>query len=197
MSVHRALMGFACAAAFPAALLAQQGNTFSTTSSISPGASIAGWPSRSYLGLTLGPSRQELWCLPGACEPRLSTHVYGGYMLSRHMGLELGYADLGRIEGGAGLRIHALSLSLVGRTRLGESLGIYGRVGTNYGRTETTALHASPAESGFGLSYGAGLSWAFSRSGSATLGWDSQSLLVPGMGRDTVRSTSLGLQWRY
>ena len=152
---------------------------------------------RSYLGLTLGPSRQELWCLPGACEPRLSTHVYGGYMLSRHMGLELGYADLGRIEGGAGLRIHALSLSLVGRTRLGESLGIYGRVGTNYGRTETTALHASPAESGFGLSYGAGLSWAFSRSGSATLGWDSQSLLVPGMGRDTVRSTSLGLQWRY
>ena len=48
MSVHRALMGFACAAAFPAALLAQQGNTFSTTSSISPGASIAGWPSRSY-----------------------------------------------------------------------------------------------------------------------------------------------------
>jgi OOP family OmpA-OmpF porin len=197
MSVHRALAGFACVAAFPTALLAQQGSTFSTTSSVSSLSSIGGWPSRSYLGLSLGPSRQELSCLPGACEPRLSTHVYGGYMLSRHMGLELGYMDLGRVEAGAGLRVQALNLSLVGRAQLGESLGIYGRVGTNYGRTDTTALHAAPTESGFGLSYGAGLSWSFSPRGSATLGWDSQALQVPGMGRDTVRSTNLGLQWRY
>ncbi|HET6827088.1 MAG TPA: hypothetical protein VFH35_00300, partial [Ramlibacter sp.] len=127
MSVHRALTGFACVAVFPTALLAQQGSTFSTTSSVSSLSSIGGWPSRSYLGLSLGPSRQELSCLPGACEPRPSAHVYGGYMLSRHMGLELGYMDLGRVEAGAGLRVQALNLSLVGRARLAESLGIYGR----------------------------------------------------------------------
>lgn len=197
MSVQRALTGFACAALVPACLQAQATGTFSATSATSPASSITGWPSRSYLGLSLGPSRQELSCLPGACEPRVSTHLYGGYMLSRHMALELGYMNLGRVDAGAGLRVHALNLSLVGRAQLGDSLGVFGRVGTNYGRTETMALNAPPGQSGFGLSYGAGLSWSFSRRGSATLGWDSLDLQVPGMGRDTVRSTSLGLQWRY
>ena len=48
-----------------------------------------------------------------------------------------------------------------------------------------------------GLTYGVGLSWDFSRSGSASVGWDSYDLRsAAGEARD-VRATSLGLQWRY
>jgi hypothetical protein len=48
-----------------------------------------------------------------------------------------------------------------------------------------------------GLTYGVGLSWDFSRSASAVLGFDSYDFRgASGELRD-VRSTSLGLQWRY
>jgi hypothetical protein len=81
-------------------------------------------------------------------------------------------------------------VSVVGRASFGaSSLGLFGRVGS--GTSVRTA--ALGTDSGFGLSYGAGLSWDFSPRASATLGWDSYDLRPGG----AVRSTSLGLQLRY
>jgi OmpA-OmpF porin, OOP family len=207
MFVHRTLqclVGSATAALCWTAL-AQQASpapaTFAGTGSVSAVSSVSAWPSRSYLGLHLGRTRTELSCgLPGfACEPRMSTHLYAGYSLNRHVAVELGYLDASRAATALPIRTQAATLGLVGQTRLGEALGAFARVGTSYGRNETAVLGAGPApvQTGFGVSYGAGLSWAFSRRGSATLGWDSHDLLMPGGGRDTVHSTNLGLQWRY
>ena len=84
---------------------------------------------------------------------------------------------------------------------LGRSFGVFGKVGTTYGRTETSALAgsgiAAGTDHGFGLSYGAGVSYEFTPRLSATLEWDSNDFRFAGSGRDPVRSTSLGLQYRY
>lgn len=85
-------------------------------------------------------------------------------------------------------------VNLVGTAGLLEDLGVYGRVGTTLQRA-APAL-ALPAGSDGGLSYGFGLSWDFSRRGSAALGLDSYDLRgAPGEAREL--RTSLGLQWRY
>ncbi|MBC5765333.1 hypothetical protein [Ramlibacter albus] len=82
-------------------------------------------------------------------------------------------------------------LSFVGRASVGDtSFNLFGKVGS----TSHVRTYALGADAGFGLAYGAGVSWDFSPRASATIAWDSYDLR-PGSG--AVRSTSLGLQLRY
>ena len=81
--------------------------------------------------------------------------------------------------------------SVVGKASIGESpLTLFGKVGS----TGPVRNYVLGADSGFGLSFGAGLSWAISPRASATVAWDTYDLRG---GSAPVRSTSLGLQWRY
>lgn len=159
--------------------------------------------SRTYLGLTLGRSQTDLSCSAASllCDRQdRSAQLYAGTMIGNFWGVELGYIDMGRAaRAGSETRAQGLNLSLIGRARVANSLGVFGKVGTTYGRTETSSLGAGIATAsgqGFGLSYGAGLSFDFTPRLSATLEWDSNDLRFGG-GRDPVRSTSLGLQFRY
>ena len=160
---------------------------------------------RGYLGLSLGASKYHVPCpsITLACDTAdNAARLYGGAMLGNYWGVEVGYLDLGRIarEGGK-TRAQGLNLSLVGKAPLARSVGVFGRLGTTYGRTETSTSGSSAvaagSERGFGLSYGAGLSYEFTPRLSATLEWDTNDFRFPGGGRDPVRSTSLGLQYRY
>jgi hypothetical protein len=74
-----------------------------------------------------------------------------------------------------------------------SQLGVYGRLGPD---STPAAQSASLSGPGSGLTYAVGLSWDFSPRGSAVLGWESWDWRLGGE-RSTVRSTSLGLQWRY
>jgi OmpA-OmpF porin, OOP family len=160
---------------------------------------------RSYLGLNLGRSHYEntntcsgtaLVCDPG----NATTRLYAGASFGRNWGAEFGYIDLGRVLRPTGeSRAQGLNLSVVGRTRLANSWGVFGRVGTTYGRTDTTALAASTTgiEQGFGLSVGGGVSYEFTPRLSGTLELEAHDLRFAGGARDPVRSTNLGLQYRY
>lgn len=120
---------------------------------------------------------------------------------SRNWSLELGLQDLGRTASrpwSTG-RAQGLSLSLLGRSPVPglEQLNVYGKFGTTYGFTEPgTAAATAAAESGMGLSYGAGLSLDFTPRLSATLGWDAHDFRFSNGLRD-VRATSIGIQYRY
>jgi OmpA-OmpF porin, OOP family len=158
---------------------------------------------RSYLGLNLGQSR-SVACSSIAltCEnAQPATQFYTGTMFGNFWGAELAYSNasrLGRIAGDA--PAPGLTVSLLGRTQLLPSVGLYGKLGTTYGRGEPSALTAARLTSGnrgFGLSFGAGLSFEFTPQLSATLQWDSTDVPVASSGRDPVRSTSLGLKYRY
>ena len=160
--------------------------------------------SRASVGLSLGRTRYAAPC--GAtsfnCDSTdNSVQIYAGAMPSDFWGVELGYLDMGRISRGGGTtKAQGLNLSLVAKAPLWQSLGVFGKLGTTYGRTESSALLGSGAgngaERGFGLSYGAGVSYDFTSRLSATLAWDSHEFHFSG-GRDPVRSTSLGMQYKY
>lgn len=160
---------------------------------------------RSYLGLNLSRSRYSVPCGTTSllCDNSdRAAQLYAGTMIGNFWGIELGYLNMGRMDRAGGqIRAQGLNLSVVGKAQVARSLGVFGKVGTTYGRSETFALAASSvatgAENGFGLSFGAGVSVDFTPRLSATLEWDSNDFRFAGGGRDPVRSTSLGLQYRY
>jgi len=170
----------------------------------SKGAWQAGWypTPRSSLGLHLGRTQTGIPCGSTAliCESAdQSTQLQASAMVGKYWGVQLGYAETGRIAAGEG-RTEGLNLSLLGKAPLGQSLDVFGKLGTTYGRGDASLFGAGPApDSGpaFGLSYGAGVSFAFTPRLSATLEWESNDFRFPGSGREPVRSTSLGLQYRY
>jgi OOP family OmpA-OmpF porin len=88
----------------------------------------------------------------------------------------------------------AMQFSLVGKAGIAPKLGlgVYGRVGT----ATRARLAGAPGNEG-GVTYGVGLSWDFSRRGSAIVGWDTYDFRTAGGEARDVRATSLGLQWRY
>jgi OOP family OmpA-OmpF porin len=171
----------------------------------SSGFSMMPGKGRGYVGLSLGRSRYSAPC--GAtsfnCDSTdNSVQISAGGMLGNFWGVELAYLDMGRIaRGGGSTRARGLNLSVLGKAPVWQSVGVFGKLGTTYGRTETSANPASGvaagSERGFGLSYGAGVSYDFTPQLSATLAWDSHDFRFAGGGRDPVRSTSLGLQYRY
>jgi opacity protein-like surface antigen len=160
---------------------------------------------RGYVGLSLGRSRYSIACgaTSFSCDNTdNSVQISVGSMLGNFWGVELAYIDMGRVgRGGGTTRAQGLNLSVLGKVPVWQSLGVFGKLGTTYGRTETSAAFgsglATGRERGFGLSYGAGVSYDFTPQLSATLGWDSHDFRFAGGGRDPVRSTSLGLQYKY
>jgi hypothetical protein len=93
-----------------------------------------------------------------------------------------------------------LSLSVVGRQPLfGSSFSLYGRLGTATASAladSTGTMGAAPlGDPGYGVSFGAGVSMDLTQRLSASFGVDSYDLR--GAGAGPVRSTSLGLQYRY
>jgi OmpA-OmpF porin, OOP family len=158
--------------------------------------------SRSAIGLNIGASHGHLSCsTQGACDDTdRHLHLFGRSMFSGHWGAQVSLFDLGDVTRGADSRARGLNLSLVGRVPLGAKFSGWGRIGTTYGQAAgspvAVGLAGSP-ESGFGLSYGLGVSWDFSPRLSAVVEWDSHDLRFPGSGRDPVRATSLGLHYRY
>jgi OmpA-OmpF porin, OOP family len=192
---------FAAAASLslPVAAQSQPGGTDSARTSLVPAAS------RSYLGLNLGRSNYNIPCgsLTLLCDDSdRSVRLYAGTMVGDFWGVELGYINMGRIaRAGGDTRAQGLNLSMVGKAPVARSFGVFGKVGTTWGRTESSALAgsgiASGSERGFGLSYGAGVSYDFTPRLSAILEWESHDFRFAGSGRDPVRSTSLGLQYRY
>lgn len=173
------------------ALTAGSANTFAQ---VTP---IAG--TRSYLGLSPTRGAPES-CTTTAlvCDKERVPNLYAGTMIGKYWGAEMGVVETGRLwRGGIESRSQGLNLSLVGRARIAPSLGVFGKVGTTYGRTETMILGNTGApEQGFGLSFGGGVTYDITPQLSATFELESHDLRLQGA-RDPVRSGSLGLQLRY
>ena len=146
----------------------------------------------SPLGLHAGPAGPRVPCgsfsisCDGATLP-----LYTSAQAPRSVSMQLGFAsspwDTENARPG-------VSLNVIGQAGLPGALGVYGRIGTTLQRANANGLVPLTPGDG-GLTYGVGLSWDFSRRGSAALGLDSYDLRGLGEGREL--RTSLGLQWRY
>lgn len=144
------------------------------------------------LGLHPAGSSLRVQCAPLSlgCESNVTLPLYESRSTPGSLSMQMGWTDVSPARKIP--RPPGLSVSLVGRAAAVPDLGFYGRVGTTLPRSGL-----APGGGEGGLSYGVGLSWDFSRSASAVLGWDSYDTRgLAGEARD-VRATSLGLQWRY
>jgi OmpA-OmpF porin, OOP family len=144
------------------------------------------------LGLQPHPGAPALPCGPMSlsCATSAQVPLYSSSVTDRSISMRLAYPDAAALKAA---RQEGPSLDLVGRAGLLADLGVYGRVGTTLGRGNTLA----PMPTREGMNYGVGLSWDFSRSASAVLGFDNYDMRGIGGELRDVRATSLGLQWRY
>lgn len=205
MKARHVLLGTGLAASLSLSAFAQPAASTASSQDSANSRSLMPAKGRGYVGLSLGRSRYATHCgvTTFNCDSSdNSVQISAGSMLGNFWGVELAYIDMGRISRGGGTtRAQGLNLSVVGKAPVWQALGVYGKVGTTYGRTETSALAGSGvnngSDRGFGLSYGAGVSYDFTPQLSATLGWDSHDFRFAGSGRDPVRATSLGLQYKY
>lgn len=151
------------------------------------------WRNATPLGLQAGPGEVRLPCASFrfSCDSA-TLPLYLSADAPRSLSLQMGYADPPALP--APLRSEGLNLSLVGKAGLGWDLGVYGRVGTTLNRRAGALAPLAPGDGG--LRYGVGLSWDFSRSGSAALGLDRYDVRT-GTGDTRELRGSLGLQWRY
>ena len=165
---------------------------------------------KTYLGLSVGRSYFDASCdtTPSlACNRADRTARFSlGRSIDPNWSVEASYVDLGTMARlGNATRAQGLDLSMVGRARLAPDVGVFGKLGTTYGRTETSVMGGPPAsaapfagnEQGFGLSFGGGVSYDITKRLSATLEVDSHDFRFAGGGREAVRSTNLGLQFKY
>jgi hypothetical protein len=143
------------------------------------------------LGLQLGQGDLRVPCgnFTFSCDSA-TLPLYTSLKAPRTLSMQLGYTDPAPALAPA--RSQGLSVSLVGKAGIGWDLGVYGRVGTTFNRA--TLAPTAPGEGG--LTYGVGLSWDFSRRGSAAVGLDSYDTRS-NLGDARDLRTSLGLQWRY
>jgi len=168
-----------------------------TESSLPPGLT------RPALGINPAKTQVAIGCgaslLP--CRPG-SSFAAGTPPGNLRWSVELGTLNLASARSTFGSR-QGLNLSLVGRqpvSLFGSNFSVYGKLGTTYGMTESAGAApalAAPYEAGTGLSFGAGLSMDLTPRLSATVGFDSYETRFGGPTRDLVRSTNLGLQFKY
>ncbi|MES2941898.1 MAG: outer membrane beta-barrel protein [Pseudomonadota bacterium] len=176
----------------------------SSTSNTGSGYTMYG-PGANYFGFNAGRSDFKLGGGVGGFPSDTKDNaysIYGGSHFNENFALELGYNDFGTVaRGGGNTKASGFNLSLVGKLPLSPAFAATARVGTTYGRTNVSSNPASGIgsgkESGFGLSYGLGLEYAFTPSWSGVLQYDEHKLKFVGSGRESVNTTSVGVKYRF
>lgn len=169
------------------------------------GYSLLPYTRRGYVGINLGRPEYDNDCgVTGfACnDPNLSGRIYTGGLFNDNFGLELAYLNMGRAERAGGTtRAEGLNLSLIGRMPLGAAFSIFAKGGVTYGRTKVSTDGASgvPAgnDSGWGGSYGGGLSFDLAANSSVVLEWERHDFHFVNEGRQPVTSTTVGYVHRF
>ncbi len=155
-----------------------------------------------YAGASVGQSTFDSNCAPGfSCDDNaMGFKLYTGGQLWKMLGLEVGYVNLGKFErAGGSVKAQGLNLSLVGNLPVSNVFSLFGKVGTTYGFTKTTASAPgvnSGSENGFGYSYGAGLSFDVSTMLQVTAEWDKYRFRTVN-GRDNAELVSVGLRYKF
>ncbi|GKT15027.1 outer membrane beta-barrel protein [Acidovorax sp. SUPP2522] len=157
-----------------------------------------------YVGLSGGQSKYDLRSGTGGFafdDNDTAWKIYTGGYFNQNFGIEFGYLNFGNATRvGGETKAQGLNLSLVGHLPLSEQFDVFGKVGTTYGRTKTSGNPGfgvtTGDDNGFGLSYGAGVRWAFNPQWAAVVEWERHRLNFAD-GKSDVDMTTVGVQYRY
>ncbi|MGV8804326.1 MAG: outer membrane beta-barrel protein [Polaromonas sp.] len=162
-------------------------------------------PGTGYVGFNVGRSDYSLnngLSLFGSDKHDTAYSLYTGNYFNENFGIELGYANFGKVgRGGGETKAQGINFSLVGKAPLSPQFNLLGKLGTTYSRTEVSANPlsglATGKDSGFGLSYGIGAEYLFNPQLSAVLQYDEHRMKFADTGRDRVSATTVGLRYRF
>lgn len=158
-----------------------------------------GYVSIAYGGADFG----DLSCATGFnCDnPDWAVKVNTGGMLNEWVGIELGYIHTGNADrNGGDARARGVNLSLTGFLPLNYGFSLMAKVGGTYGWTKLSGTAAGTprgSEEGFGVAYGAGLSFDFNPNWSLTLEWERHRMKFAGDDDRDVDLATLGVRYRF
>ena len=157
----------------------------------------------SYAGGAIGRSDYDISCRTGFnCDTRaVGLKAFTGGKFSDFAGLEASYVYLGKADrAGGDTWGQGINLSLVGYLPLSQSFSLTGKVGGIYGWTKTEGTSApgfaTGRDNGLGLSYGAGLTYAMTRTVDLRLDWDRYRMKFT-TGRDDVDFATVGVAFKF
>lgn len=138
----------------------------------------------------------------GSDQGDTSYSLRGGRYYGQNWGLELGYTDFGSVERAGGrTKADGINISVIGKLPLNPAFNLLGKIGTTYSRTDVSSNPASGvvagSESGFGLSYGIGVEYAFTPKWSAVLQYESQEMKFAGDRDERVGVTTLSARYQF
>ena len=192
--------------------------TTSSTTSSTTGADTWHMPYQTnfwnYIGATVGGSDFNLDCVAGFnCDHHATAFkIVAGGKLYNAFGLEFGYMNAGHAEfGGGPTRAQGGNLSLVaGLPLFGNTFAINGKVGATYGWTKNNVAVLTPctgvgtcttyqgeSDRGWGVSYGAGATYAIARNIELRVDWDRTRLPFAGVGHQDVDMWTGGVNFRF
>jgi opacity protein-like surface antigen len=154
-----------------------------------------------YVGLSAGKADWKADSINGVTGDNSGTagKVFGGYQFNKNLGLELGYADLGKF-GGAGTgsaRAHATSLDAVGMVPLGDSaFSAIGRVGVANTRTRTSIAGVDSSSSGSNLKAGLGVQYNLSKNAGVRAEWERYRAKEFGE-KNNIDLATVGFVWGF
>lgn len=157
-----------------------------------------------YVGLSIGQSSFGAPCVSGfACDRKDTGYKFTlGRQTSANLGGELSLIEFGQMQrGGGNTKAQGANLSLVGRLPLGADFGAFAKVGATYSRSTTDASNlsglATGRASGWGASYGAGLSYDLTPHWTMLAEWERHRVRFAGDSGNDVDSARLGVNFRY
>jgi OmpA-OmpF porin, OOP family len=171
-------------------------------------AADTGW----YVGASIGQSKADDFCtgVPGgvSCEDTdTALRVLGGYQFNKHLGLEVGYHQLGEVSVSAlGLfakvESKAWELLAVGTLPVADRFALYGKVGVYRGETEAATnvpgFAASMSETNTDLTFGIGLRFDITGNLGVRAEWQKYQDMGGGnIGEADIDVMSIGLLYRF
>jgi OOP family OmpA-OmpF porin len=128
----------------------------------------SGW----LVGGSVGQSKIKVDCSGFSCDDTdTAFRVFGGYNFNKHFGVELGYADLGKVtlSGGgltASVEAKAWDLMAVGTLPIGDKFGVYGKLGMYRAESDlssNTPLIGSASDTNTDITYAIGAQYNFTK----------------------------------
>ena len=168
------------------------------------GYSVLPYTQQGYVGLNIGASDFSNRCGPSLfdCDnPDAAFHIYTGGLFNQWLGIELGYLHTGNADRAGGrTKAEGVNVSLLARAPLGP-VNVFAKAGTTYARTVVSADALSGVPSGrvraWAPSIGVGAGYDFGSNSSVVLEWNRSNYKFAGVGREAVKTTSLGYVYRF
>lgn len=177
MKMKLAALGLASAAAMslPSVSMAQSTMDSMTKAMTGP---ESGW----LVGGTIGQSKVKVDCPAGASCDDTDTafRVFGGYNFNKHFGVELGYADLGKVTVSAvglngDVKATAFDLMAVGTLPLSNNFSVYGKLGMYRADSKASGIVGSSSDNNTDISYAVGGGYDFNKNLGLRLEWQRYS----------------------